>query len=275
MGSFRSPGVPPHNESESPLDIRAVVGSIAQTQSSPVFSSSSSHQADQPAHSGQDQGPSSPPQPSSATVSGWKRRGLGKQFSPPKPVLRGPTVELEENIMALCHCQILDQGFTDATDMVGPAIDVRWPIEPKGEVEDDMDQHLLLHRLSGDQKKKRKRDAAPHGKMKRPSLSHGDRLLLDQASLGVFELARHATAHQSALDEVKEAPEAEKKELRTRLTASPRSCWRKGIAALTSNVALGISRGRNTTFRLEPLIWRRRKLHYLMKLCRFLPRWPS
>ncbi|VFQ68870.1 unnamed protein product [Cuscuta campestris] len=39
----------------------------------------------------------------------------------------GPRVRLDENIMALCHCQIIDRGFTDATDMVGPSIEVLRP----------------------------------------------------------------------------------------------------------------------------------------------------
>ncbi|VFQ68923.1 unnamed protein product [Cuscuta campestris] len=34
---------------------------------------------------------------------------------------------LDENIMALCHCQIIDRGFADATDMVGPSIEVMRP----------------------------------------------------------------------------------------------------------------------------------------------------
>ncbi|VFQ69514.1 unnamed protein product [Cuscuta campestris] len=78
---------------------------------------SSSLQADQSTPSSQDQSQSDPPQPSYAAATDQKRRWLRKQFPSPPPVLRGPTVELEENIMALCHCQISDHRFNDATDM--------------------------------------------------------------------------------------------------------------------------------------------------------------
>ncbi|VFQ72131.1 unnamed protein product [Cuscuta campestris] len=73
------------------------------------------------------QGQSSSPQPLSAVAPGQKLCRLKKQFPSSTPALRGPRVELEENIMALCHCQISYQGFADATDMVGPSIEVRRP----------------------------------------------------------------------------------------------------------------------------------------------------
>ncbi|VFQ69175.1 unnamed protein product [Cuscuta campestris] len=89
--------------------------------------SSRSLQANQHAPFGQDQSKSDPPQPSYAAITNQKRRRLRKQFPSPPPVLRGPRVKLEENIMALCHCQVSDQGFAGATNMVGPAIELRRP----------------------------------------------------------------------------------------------------------------------------------------------------
>ncbi|VFQ73711.1 unnamed protein product [Cuscuta campestris] len=89
--------------------------------------SSSPALADQPINPGQARGPPGSPQLSSAAPSDRGRQRLRKQFSSPQPKLLGPRVELEENIMALCHCQISDQGFADATNMAGPAIEVRRP----------------------------------------------------------------------------------------------------------------------------------------------------
>ncbi|VFQ82093.1 unnamed protein product [Cuscuta campestris] len=40
------------------------------------------------------------------------------------PSTGGPRVKMDENIMALCHCQITDRGFANATDMVGPSIEL-------------------------------------------------------------------------------------------------------------------------------------------------------
>ncbi|VFQ80256.1 unnamed protein product [Cuscuta campestris] len=88
--------------------------------------SSHSRQADHSAL-GQDQGQSSFPQSSSAAVPGQKLRRLRKQFPSSTPVLKGKRVELEENIKALGHCQVNDRGFADATDMVGPSIEVQRP----------------------------------------------------------------------------------------------------------------------------------------------------
>ncbi|VFQ69759.1 unnamed protein product [Cuscuta campestris] len=87
---------------------------------------SNSRQADHSA-SAQDQGQSSSPQPSSAAAPSQKLCRLRKQFPSSTPALKGTRVELEENIMALCHCQVTDKGFTDATDMVGPSIEVQRP----------------------------------------------------------------------------------------------------------------------------------------------------
>ncbi|VFQ98678.1 unnamed protein product [Cuscuta campestris] len=88
--------------------------------------SSHSRQADQSA-SGCNPGHTQSPQPSPSAVSGHKRRRLRKQFPSSTPVDEGSRVELDENIMALCHCQITDWGFADATDMVGPSIEVLRP----------------------------------------------------------------------------------------------------------------------------------------------------
>ncbi|VFQ65582.1 unnamed protein product [Cuscuta campestris] len=65
--------------------------------------------------------------PSSSSVPGQKLRRLKKQFPSSTPALKGSRVELGENIMALFYCQVTDQGFADATDMVGPSIEVRQP----------------------------------------------------------------------------------------------------------------------------------------------------
>ncbi|VFQ79505.1 unnamed protein product [Cuscuta campestris] len=88
--------------------------------------SSNSCQVDQSA-SGRNPGHTQSPQPSPPAVSGHKRRRLRKQFPSSTPVDEGSRVGLDENIMALCHCQITDRGFVDATDMVGPSIEVMRP----------------------------------------------------------------------------------------------------------------------------------------------------
>ncbi|VFQ76195.1 unnamed protein product [Cuscuta campestris] len=88
--------------------------------------SSNSCQADQSA-SGRNPGHTQSLQPSPSAVSGHKRRRLRKQFPSSTPVDEGSRVGLDENIMALCHCQITDWGFADATDMVGPSIEVMRP----------------------------------------------------------------------------------------------------------------------------------------------------
>ncbi|VFQ64376.1 unnamed protein product [Cuscuta campestris] len=88
--------------------------------------SSNSRQADQSA-SGRNPGRTPSPQPSPSAVPGHKRRRLRKQFPSSTPVDEGSRVGLDENIMALCHCQITDRGFADATDMVGPSIEVMRP----------------------------------------------------------------------------------------------------------------------------------------------------
>ncbi|VFQ66941.1 unnamed protein product [Cuscuta campestris] len=88
--------------------------------------SSNSRQADQSA-SGRNPDHTQSPQPSPSAVSGHKRRRLRKQFPSSTPVDEGSRVGLDENIMALCHCQITDRGFADATDMVGPSIEVMRP----------------------------------------------------------------------------------------------------------------------------------------------------
>ncbi|VFQ86992.1 unnamed protein product [Cuscuta campestris] len=67
------------------------------------------------------------PRPSPSAVPGHKRRRLRKQYPSSTPVDEGSRVELDENIMALCHCQITDRGFADASDMVGPSIEVMRP----------------------------------------------------------------------------------------------------------------------------------------------------
>ncbi|VFQ79458.1 unnamed protein product [Cuscuta campestris] len=88
--------------------------------------SSNFRQADQSA-SGRNPGHTPSPRPSSSGVPGHKRRRLRKQYPSSTPVDEGSRVELDENIMALCHCQITDRGFADATDMVGPSIKVMRP----------------------------------------------------------------------------------------------------------------------------------------------------
>ncbi|VFQ95610.1 unnamed protein product [Cuscuta campestris] len=88
--------------------------------------SSNSRQADQSA-SGRNPGRTPSPQPSPSAVPGHKRRRLRKQFPSLTPVDEGSRVGLDENIIALCHCQITDRGFADATDMVGPSIEVMRP----------------------------------------------------------------------------------------------------------------------------------------------------
>ncbi|VFQ59959.1 unnamed protein product [Cuscuta campestris] len=88
--------------------------------------SSNSRQADQSA-SGRNPGRTPSPQPSPSAVPGHTRRRLRKQFPSSTPVDEGSRVGLDENIMALCHCQITYRGFVDATDMVGPSIEVLRP----------------------------------------------------------------------------------------------------------------------------------------------------
>ncbi|VFQ66162.1 unnamed protein product [Cuscuta campestris] len=89
-------------------------------------SSSSSHQAGHSA-SGHDQGQTNSSQPSPVAVPGQKLRQLRKQSPPSTPALKGKRVRLDENIMGLCHCQITTRGFSDATNMVGPSIEVLRP----------------------------------------------------------------------------------------------------------------------------------------------------
>ncbi|VFQ82881.1 unnamed protein product [Cuscuta campestris] len=88
--------------------------------------SSNSRQADQSA-SGRNPGHTQSPHLSPSAASGHKRCRLRKQFPSSTPVDEGSRVGLDENIMALCHCQITDRGFADATDMVGPSIEVLRP----------------------------------------------------------------------------------------------------------------------------------------------------
>ncbi|VFQ80111.1 unnamed protein product [Cuscuta campestris] len=88
--------------------------------------SSNSRQAGQSA-SDRNPGHTPSPRPSPSAVPGHKRRRLRKQYPSSTPVDEGSRVELDENIMALCHCQITDRGFADATDMVGPSIEVMRP----------------------------------------------------------------------------------------------------------------------------------------------------
>ncbi|VFQ67167.1 unnamed protein product [Cuscuta campestris] len=88
--------------------------------------SSNSRQADQSA-SGHDLGQTQSSQPLPAAVPGQKRRRLRKQFPPSTPAQEGSRVKLDENIMALCHYQITDRGFADATNMVGSSIEVLRP----------------------------------------------------------------------------------------------------------------------------------------------------
>ncbi|VFR03422.1 unnamed protein product [Cuscuta campestris] len=88
--------------------------------------SSNSRQAGQSAYD-RNPGHTPSPRPSSSAVPGHKRRRLRKQYPSSTPVDEGSRVKLDENIMALCHCQITNRGFTDATDMVGPSIEVMRP----------------------------------------------------------------------------------------------------------------------------------------------------
>ncbi|VFQ59426.1 unnamed protein product [Cuscuta campestris] len=88
--------------------------------------SSNSRQAGQSA-SDRNPGHTPSPRPSPSAVPGHKRRRLRKQYPSLTPVDEGSRVELDENIMALCHCQITDRGFADATNMVGPFIEVMRP----------------------------------------------------------------------------------------------------------------------------------------------------
>ncbi|VFQ68858.1 unnamed protein product [Cuscuta campestris] len=85
--------------------------------------SSNSRQAGQSA-SDRNPGHTPSPRPSPSVVPGHKQRRLRKQYPSSTPVDEGSRVELDENIMALCHCQITDRGFADATNMVGPSIEV-------------------------------------------------------------------------------------------------------------------------------------------------------
>ncbi|VFQ98447.1 unnamed protein product [Cuscuta campestris] len=77
---------------------------------------SNSRQADQSA-SGRDPSHTQASQPSPSATLGQKRRRLRKQFPSSTAVDEGSRVRLDENIMAMCHCQITDRGFADATDM--------------------------------------------------------------------------------------------------------------------------------------------------------------
>ncbi|VFQ68052.1 unnamed protein product [Cuscuta campestris] len=82
---------------------------------------------------------SEPTQSASAIIGGrnWPETASAEEtVLSSAPMLWGLRVELEESIMGggrgvtmvPCHCQILDQGFADGTDMVGPtAIEVRRP----------------------------------------------------------------------------------------------------------------------------------------------------
>ncbi|VFQ85708.1 unnamed protein product [Cuscuta campestris] len=88
--------------------------------------SSNSRQANQSAF-GRNPGHTQSPQPSPSAVPGHRRRRLRKQFPSSTPIDEGSWVGLDENIMALCHCQITHRGFADATDMVGPSIEVLRP----------------------------------------------------------------------------------------------------------------------------------------------------
>ncbi|VFR03160.1 unnamed protein product [Cuscuta campestris] len=88
--------------------------------------SSNSRQADQSA-SGCDLSQTQSSQPSPLAMPGQKLRRLRKQFPSSTLARGGSRVKMDENIMALCHCQITDRGFVDATDMVGPSIEVLRP----------------------------------------------------------------------------------------------------------------------------------------------------
>ncbi|VFQ59402.1 unnamed protein product [Cuscuta campestris] len=125
---------------------------ISSMDSDPLPLSSSPTLKDQLINSGQDQGPSCPPQPSPAATS-----SMGQH-----------------------------QGFADATDMVGRAIEVWRPIELEEDTEGDMDQYQLLCRLTlGDWKKKRKRVATSHDELHRPSSSHEVHSLLDHVVIDI------------------------------------------------------------------------------------------
>ncbi|VFQ79291.1 unnamed protein product [Cuscuta campestris] len=87
---------------------------------------SNSRQADHSA-SGRTTSHTQSSRPSPSAVPSQKQRRLRKQFPSPPLADEGSRVELDENIMALCHCQITDRGFADATDMVGPSIEVLRP----------------------------------------------------------------------------------------------------------------------------------------------------
>ncbi|VFQ76067.1 unnamed protein product [Cuscuta campestris] len=152
------------------------------------------------------------------------------------------TVVTEESLAKLGFEFVRDDHRHQPTllrDLHGKDADSGPFVEPKGEAEDDM---LLLRHLKVDQKEEEKKNVAPHGNEHRLSSSHedhfqgGDRrgrsrrtdsrggVGGDGCQLpvtgkgkgrpGVFELARRMNTHQSALDEVKEAVEAEKKKLR-------------------------------------------------------------
>ncbi|VFQ61180.1 unnamed protein product [Cuscuta campestris] len=88
--------------------------------------SSNSRHADQSA-SGRDPSQTQSSRSSPPAVPGQKLRRLWKQFLSSTPVREGSRVRLDESIMALCHCQVIDRGFADATDMVGPSIEVLRP----------------------------------------------------------------------------------------------------------------------------------------------------
>ncbi|VFQ79094.1 unnamed protein product [Cuscuta campestris] len=88
--------------------------------------SSNSHHADQSAF-GHDLSQTQSSHSSPPAMPGQKLRRLRKQFPSSTPARGGSRVKLNESIMALCHCQVTEQGFADATDMVGPSIDVLRP----------------------------------------------------------------------------------------------------------------------------------------------------
>ncbi|VFQ97984.1 unnamed protein product [Cuscuta campestris] len=116
----RQPGSPNPWQSVPPFTIMIV------SDSDSASPSSNSRQANHSA-SGHDQRQANSPQPSPAAAPGQKLRQLRKQFPSSTPALNGNRVRLDENIMALCHCQITDRGFADATDNVGPSIEVLRP----------------------------------------------------------------------------------------------------------------------------------------------------
>ncbi|VFQ59384.1 unnamed protein product [Cuscuta campestris] len=118
------------------------------------------------------------------------------------------TVVTEESLAKLGFKFVKDERHHQPTllrDILGRNADSGPFVELKEDTEGDMDQYQLPCCLTlGDQKKKRKRDAASHDELHRPSLSH-------EASLGVWELTRRATVHQSSLDEVRKPSVTEKK----------------------------------------------------------------